>query len=148
MGLAIFASDALSSSAYATDEILYALVGVISLHSSTEANSLASNALDVSNLYLSVPVALAIATLLGIVIVSYRQVIKAYPDGGGAYVVAKDNLGTGWSLVAASALIIDYVLTVAVSVSAGVAAVMATFHEGGTPLLVEQGASILLSVLV
>jgi amino acid transporter len=125
VGLAVFASDALSSSAYATDEILIALVGMISVTAST---SMTEVSIDASNLYLCFPVALAIASLLGIVIFSYRQIIQAYPDGGGAYIVAKDNLGPACSLLAAASLLFDYILTVAVSVSAGVAAIMATFH--------------------
>lgn len=145
LGLAIFAADALSSSAYATDEVLFALVGMISL---TAANGTGENAIDVSNLYLCVPVALAIAALLAIVIVSYRQVIKAYPDGGGAYIVAKDNLGGGWALLAAAALLLDYVLTVAVSVSAGVAAILATFHATTAPQAVlEEGAATMFAAL-
>ncbi len=104
--LAVFASDALSSSAYATEEILLALVvgGSAALH-------------------LSLPAAIGIVTLLAIVVVSYSQTIHAYPNGGGAYIVAKDNLGVTAGLVAAAALLIDYVLTVAVSVAAGVAAI-------------------------
>lgn len=147
LGLAIFASDALSSSAYATDEILFALVGMISL-TAANGTTIADNAIDVSNLYLCIPVAMAIVALLGIVIVSYRQVIKAYPDGGGAYVVAKDNLGAGWSLLAAAALLLDYVLTVAVSVSAGVAAILATFHATTAPqAVVEESAAVMFAVL-
>lgn len=104
--LAVFASDALSSSAYATEEILLALIvgGSAALH-------------------LSLPAAIGIVTLLAIVVISYSQTIHAYPNGGGAYIVAKDNLGVTAGLVAAAALLIDYVLTVAVSVAAGVAAV-------------------------
>lgn len=102
--LAIFSSDAISSSAYATEEILRALlfggVGV----------SLAA-------LAWSVPVAIAVALLLAIVAISYRQVCMAYPTGGGSYSVSKANLGQLASLIAASALLIDYVLTVAVSIS-------------------------------
>jgi amino acid transporter len=101
--LAVFSSDALSSSAYATEEILRILV-------LAGAGALA----------LTLPVALAIGVLLVIVGVSYRQTIKAYPHGGGSYIVTKDNLGHGPALVAAAALLTDYVLTVAVSVSAGV----------------------------
>ena len=103
--LAIFASDALSSSAYATEEILLILVvaGAAALH-------------------LTIPISLAIAALLTVVAISYRQTIRAYPQGGGSYIVTKDNLGTIPSLLAGSALLIDYVLTVAVSISAGVAA--------------------------
>src|SRR3954468_20761663 len=101
--LAVFSSDALSSSAYATEEILRILVLA-----------------GAGALSLTLPVALAIALLLAIVAISYRQTIKAYPNGGGSYIVSKDNLGSGPALVAASALLTDYVLTVAVSISAGV----------------------------
>ena len=103
--LAVFASDALSSSSYATEEILRILV-------------LAGAAA----LALTLPVALAIGVLLAIVAISYRQTIKAYPLGGGSYIVSKDNLGTWPALVAASSLLTSYVLTVAVSISAGVLA--------------------------
>ncbi|MBI3457437.1 MAG: APC family permease [Candidatus Rokubacteria bacterium] len=105
-GLAIFASDALSSVAYATEEILLILVlaGTAALHYSTL-------------------VALGIAALIAIVVSSYRQTILAYPGGGGAYIVTRENLGRYPSLVAGAALLIDYVLTVAVSVAAGIAAV-------------------------
>jgi len=105
-GLAVFASDALSSVAYATEEILLVLIA---------AGMLA--------LSYSLPIAIAIACLVAIVTTSYRQTIYAYPQGGGAYIVSKDNLGVAPGLVAAAALLIDYVLTVAVSVAAGVAAV-------------------------
>ena len=103
--LAVFASDALSSVAYATEEILLVLVlaGTVALS-------------------YSLPIAIAIAILIAIVVSSYRQTIRAYPQGGGAYIVSKDNLGTNAGLVAGAALLIDYVLTVAVSVAAGVAA--------------------------
>ena len=104
--LATFASDALSSVAYATEEILLVLI---------LAGSVA--------LSYSLPIGVAIAVLIFIVVASYRQTILAYPQGGGAYIVSKDNLGVLPGLVAASALLIDYVLTVAVSVAAGVAAV-------------------------
>jgi len=104
--LAVFASDALSSVAYATEEILLVLI-------------LAGSAA----LSYSLPIAIAIAILIAIVVSSYRQTIRAYPQGGGAYIVSKDNLGTFAGLVAGAALLIDYVLTVAVSVAAGVAAV-------------------------
>src|SRR5438128_9526084 len=104
--LAVFASDALSSVAYATEEILLVLIlgGSVALS-------------------YSLPIAVAIAVLIAIVVSSYRQTIHAYPQGGGAYIVSKDNLGTCAGLVAGAALLIDYVLTVAVSVAAGVAAV-------------------------
>jgi amino acid transporter len=103
--LAVFASDALSSVAYATEEILLVLMmaGAVALS-------------------YSLPIGLAIAVLIAIVVTSYRQTVLAYPKGGGAYVVSKDNLGTVPGLVAAAALLIDYVLTVAVSVAAGIAA--------------------------
>jgi amino acid transporter len=104
--LAVFASDALSSVAYATEEILRVLVLA------------GSGALS-----FSLPIGMAIAALVVIVVSSYRQTIHAYPQGGGAYVVTKDNLGVAPALVAGAALLIDYVLTVAVSVAAGVAAV-------------------------
>src|SRR4051812_15496175 len=105
--LAVFSSDALSSTAYATEEILLALL---------VAGSAA--------LAYAWPISLAIAILLVIVGFSYRQTIYAYPMGGGSYIVAKDNLGIMPGLVAGAALLIDYVLTVAVSVSASVAAMI------------------------
>ena len=105
-GLAILSSDALSSVAYATEEILRVLlIG------------------GVAALGLVTPIGFVIAVTLAIVAFSYRQTIHAYPSGGGAYIVAKENLGQMPSLVAAASLLIDYVLTVAVSVAAGVAAV-------------------------
>ena len=109
-GLAVLSSDALSSVAYATEEILRVLVvgGLAALSHGT-------------------PIALLIAALLAIVAFSYRQTIHAYPNGGGAYIVSKDNLGTNAALVAAAALLIDYTLTVAVSIAAGVAAVTSAF---------------------
>ena len=103
--LAVFASDPLSSVAYATEEILLVLI-------------LAGSAA----LSYSLPVALGIAALLAVVVVSYRQTVAAYPQGGGAYLVAKDNLGIYPALAAAAALLVDYVLTVSVSVVAGIAA--------------------------
>ena len=106
IALAVFASDALSSTAYATEEILLVLI---------LAGSIA--------LSYSLPIGIGIACLIAIVVSSYRQTIRAYPQGGGAYIVSKDNLGVGPALVAAAALLIDYVLTVAVSVAAGIAAV-------------------------
>ena len=108
--LAVLSSDALSSVAYATEEILLVLVLV------------GSGALG-----LAWPVALAISALLLIVAFSYYQTVHAYPAGGGAYVVVRDNLGTLPSLVAGAALLTDYVLTVAVSTSAGVAAITSAF---------------------
>jgi amino acid transporter len=108
--LAVFSSDALSSVAYATEEILLVLV-------------LAGTAA----LIYSIPIGIAIAVLIAVVVSSYRQTILAYPQGGGAYLVTKDNLGTLPGLVAGGALLIDYVLTVAVSVAAGVAAITSAF---------------------
>ncbi len=105
VALAVFASDPLSSVAYATEEILLVL---------TLGGAAA--------LSYSLPVALGIAALLAIVVVSYRQTVAAYPQGGGAYLVAKDNLGQYPALIAAAALLVDYVLTVSVSVVAGIAA--------------------------
>ncbi|OGL03419.1 MAG: amino acid permease [Candidatus Rokubacteria bacterium RIFCSPHIGHO2_12_FULL_73_22] len=110
--LAVFASDPLSSVAYATEEILFVLI-------------LAGSAA----LSYSLPIGVGIAALILIVVTSYRQTIRAYPQGGGAYIVAKDNLGVFPSLVAGAALLIDYVLTVAVSVAAGVAAVTSAVPE-------------------
>ncbi len=104
--LAVFSSDAISSSAYATEEILIVMV---------MAGAAGSQ--------YSIPIALAIALLLGIVAFSYRQTVHAYPHGGGSYTVARENLGTQAGLIAAAALLIDYVLTVAVSISAGTAAI-------------------------
>ena len=111
-GLAVLSSDALSSVAYATEEILRVLIVV-----------------GVSALSFANPIALVIATILAVVVFSYRQTIHAYPGGGGAYIVARDNLGETAALVAAGALLIDYVLTVAVSIAAGVAAMTSAFPE-------------------
>ena len=113
-GLAVLSSDALSSVAYATEEVLRVLMvgGFAAMTFST-------------------PIAVMIAMLLGVVAFSYRQTIYAYPQGGGAYIVAKDNIGEWAGLSAAGALLIDYTLTVAVSVAAGVAAVtsaLPAFH--------------------
>jgi amino acid transporter len=109
MALATFSSDAISSTAYATEEILFV--------TAAGASSLALG-LDVL-----VPIAVVVAVLLAVVVVSYRQTIRAYPNGGGSYIVSRDNLGRLPSLVAGASLLVDYTLTVAVSVSAGVAAI-------------------------
>ena len=108
--LAVFASDMLSSSAYATEEILLILL---------LAAATSTNAFD-----LSIPIAIAISALVIIVALSYSQVIRGYPNGGGSYAVAKANLGTAASLVAGASLVVDYTLTVAVSTAAGVAAII------------------------
>ena len=109
-GLAVFASDALSSTAYATEEILLVLAVAFAFGQGYAFHYV-------------VPITFAIVAVLIIVAISYRQTIFAYPSGGGAYIVAKDNLGTTPGLIAAAALLVDYVLTVSVSISAGVAAI-------------------------
>ncbi|HUS21771.1 MAG TPA: hypothetical protein VMZ66_07160, partial [Aeromicrobium sp.] len=104
-GLPVFASDNISSSAYATEEIMrvLALAGA-------------------GALVLTMPITIVVVLVLAIVLTSYRQTITAYPKGGGSYIVASDNLGTLPGLTAAAAILTDYVLTVAVSIAAGVAA--------------------------
>ncbi|MEO6469176.1 MAG: amino acid permease, partial [Acidimicrobiia bacterium] len=110
IALAVFSSDAISSTAYATEEILF----VVALGSS-------SLALGLNTL---IPLSIAVALILAIVVTSYRQTIFAYPSGGGSYVVSRENLGEMPSLVAGASLLVDYILTVAVSISAGVAAIV------------------------
>lgn len=110
VGLAVFASDALSSTAYATQEILFILAA---------AGTVAFG--------YAFPIAIAIVLLLAIVTLSYEQTIHAYPGGGGAYIVARDNLGVLPALVAGAALLTDYILTVAVSISSGVAQITSAF---------------------
>jgi amino acid transporter len=110
VGLAVFASDALSSNAYATQEIL-----VILAAAGTAAFGYVF------------PISIVIVALLAIVVISYEQIIHAYPNGGGAYVVAYDNLGKSPALVAAAALLTDYILTVSVSVSSGVAQIVSAY---------------------
>ena len=109
VALAVFSSDALSSTAYATEEILLVL-------------AVAAAFGNAGAFAYVIPLSICIALLLAIVTISYRQTIHAYPTGGGAYIVAKENLGTTAGLVAGASLLIDYVLTVSVSISAGVAA--------------------------
>lgn len=121
IGLAVFASDALSSSAYATQEMLIIL-------------ALAGGGAAV--FAISIPLAIAIAVLLTIVTISYRQTIHAYPNGGGAYIVARDNLGELPAQIAGAALLTDYILTVAVSISAGVEQITSGF-QGLLPYRVE-----------
>lgn len=110
IGLAVFSSDALSSVAYSTQEMLVilAFAGTAAFH-------------------LSIPIALAIVGLLLILTLSYEQTIHAYPGGGGAYIVARDNLGEFPALIAAAALLTDYTLTVAVSISSSVAQIVSAF---------------------
>jgi amino acid transporter len=109
-GLAVLSSDALSSVAYATDFILATLVVA-----------------GAGAFVYAIPISLVIATLLAIVAFSYRQTIHAYPTGGGAYIVAKENIGDNAGLIAAASLLVDYTLTVAVSISAGVLAITSAF---------------------
>ncbi|MFN8371413.1 MAG: hypothetical protein U0694_00840 [Anaerolineae bacterium] len=119
VGLAVFASDALSSTAYATEEILI----ILSIFASSAALGVHSNMWDPTiagtQLAYSIPIAIAIAILLTVVTISYRQTIYAYPNGGGAYIVARDNLGEVPAQIAGAALLTDYILTVAVSISSG-----------------------------
>lgn len=110
VGLAVFASDALSSTAYATQEILVILA--------------AAGTMAFGYVF---PISIAIVALLAVVAISYEQTIHAYPDGGGAYIVARDNLGEIPALMAAAALLTDYILTVAVSVSSGVAQIVSAY---------------------
>ena len=107
IALAVFASDTVSSVAYATQEILIVLATAAAIY-------------GVSIFWYSIPISIAIVLLLAILTISYRQTIYAYPSGGGAYIVARDNLGEVPAMVAAAALLTDYILTVAVSVSSGV----------------------------
>ena len=107
IALAVFASDAISSTAYATEEILHVLVPVA-----------ADDALDSL-----VPISLIVMVMLAVVVTSYRQTIHAYPTGGSSYVVSRENLGERPALIAGASVLVDYVLTVAVSISAGVAAI-------------------------
>ena len=112
VALAVFASDAISSTAYASEEILVVLVPATGL-------AVALNQL--------IPISIIVMVLLVLVISSYRQTIHAYPSGGGSYVVSRENLGEKPALVAGASLLVDYILTVAVSVSAGVAAITSAF---------------------
>jgi amino acid transporter len=112
VGLAVFASDALSSTAYATQEILVILA--------------AAGTIAFGYVF---PISIVIIGLLAIVVISYEQIIHAYPNGGGAYVVAYDNLGHFPALVAAAALLTDYILTVSVSVSSGVAQIISAYPQ-------------------
>jgi amino acid transporter len=125
-GLPILASDAISSVAYAVDEILWALIPAIGLLS-----------------YLWVPeIAGVIIFLLLVLTISYRQIVEAYPGGGGAYIVAKENLKPFYGLVVGASLSIDYVLTVAVSISAGSAAIISAF-----PSLQEYRVGIAITII-
>jgi amino acid transporter len=115
VALPVFASDAISSTAYATEEILIVFLTMAAIGLAAFDNL--------------VPIAIMVVILLAIVVNSYRQTINAYPHGGGSYIVAKDNLGKYPSLVSGSAMLVDYILTVAVSVSGGVAAIVSAFND-------------------
>jgi amino acid transporter len=130
VGLAVFASDALSSTAYATQEMLAVLAVV-----GTAAFGLA------------IPMSFVVVILLALVVASYEQTIHAYPNGGGAYIVARDNLGETPAAIAGSALLIDYVLTVAVSISAGVAQIVSAF-PALLPFRVELAVALVLLVML
>lgn len=112
LALPIFASDALSSTAYATQAILLNLM-IAGPHA----------------LHLTLPISVAIVVLLWIVVISYTQTVYAYSQGGGTYIVSRENLGTHWGLVAAAAILTDYVLTVAVSITSGVQQITSFFPE-------------------
>ncbi len=126
VGLAVFASDALSSTAYATQEILVILA--------------AAGTLAFGYVF---PISIAIIILLAIVTISYEQTIHAYPDGGGAYIVARDNLGEFPALIAAASLLTDYILTVSVSIASGVAQITSAF-----PVLYEYRAAIAVAFIM
>jgi amino acid transporter len=112
VALPVFASDAISSTAYATEEILIVLAGA---------------AVGGTLIHFSLGLSIAVAGLLAIVALSYQQTIHAYPSGGGSYIVSSENLGRFPGMTAAASLMIDYVMTVAVSVASGVAAVTSAF---------------------
>lgn len=120
IGLAVFSSDAISSTAYATQEILLVLVPIGGMAVIAQS--------DYTFGFLT-PIAILVAALLAIVANSYRQTIHAYPDGGGAYVVSRENLGEVPSLVAGGSLLVDYVLTVSVSIAAGTQAIYSAVPE-------------------
>ena len=128
IALPVFASDAISSTAYATDEILVVLLGQAAIGAAAWK-------------YLT-PLALVVCVLLVIVVLSYRQTIHAYPSGGGSYIVSKENLGRIPSLVAGASLLVDYILTVAVSVAAGVLAI-----TSAVPALSDHRVSISLLMI-
>jgi amino acid transporter len=131
VGLAIFSSDAVASSAFATQEILHVLVPVAGM----------------AALGYLTPMSLLVVALLAIVVFSYRQTIHAYPNGGGSYIVSKDNLGTLPGLVAGASLLVDYTLTVAVSIAAGTAAITSAIeplrgHAVATAVLLLAGLAL------
>jgi amino acid transporter len=129
VALAVFSSDPISSTAYATEEMLLVLVVA-----------------GTAAIGLALPLAAGVVVLLFILVLSYRQVIAAYPQGGGAYMVARDNLGGLFAAVCAAALLVDYVLTVAVSVSAGTAA-LASAIDVLQPWRVELSVAFILLLM-
>jgi amino acid transporter len=128
--LATFSSDNLSSVAYATELIMFSLLSA-----------------GAATFWLVMPISGLIVTIFLIIVISYRQTIRAYPGGGGSYIVAKDNLGTGAGLIAAAALLTDYVLTVSVSVAAGIAAVLSAFPGAFDALRVPLSVAAILLVM-
>ena len=128
--LATFSSDNLSSVAYATELIMFSLL-----------------AAGAGAFWLVMPISGLIVTIFLIIVISYRQTIRAYPSGGGSYIVAKENLGQGAGLVAAAALLTDYVLTVSVSVAAGIAAVLSAFPGALDELRVPLSVGAILLVM-
>lgn len=133
--LAVFSSDALSSTAYATEEILLVL-------------AVAAYATQGKSFSYVIPVTIGIAVLLVIVAISYRQTIHAYPSGGGAYIVAKENLGTMPGLIAGASLLVDYVLTVSVSIAAGVAAITSAVQGTGLAWLNDHKVALCIFFIV
>src|SRR6266852_9958510 len=129
--LAVLSSDAISSVAYATEAIVFTVVAAGS-----------------GNLGVTLPISFAIVALLSIVAISYRQTIPAYPNGGGSYIVAKDNLGTLAGLVAAASLLIDYVLTVSVSIAAGVQNLASLFTVLGPYIVIIDVALVIVVTIV
>ncbi len=134
VALAVLSSDALSSVAYATEEILLVLAA-------------AAVATQGGSFHYLVPISLAIVVLLWVVVLSYRQTIYAYPSGGGAYIVARENLGTTAALTAGAALLVDYTLTVAVSVAAGVAAVTSAVQGTSLSFLAAHPVALCLGAI-
>ena len=129
--LAVFSSDNLSSVAYATEAIMFTLL-----------------AAGTAAFWLTIPISILIVAVLGIIVVSYRQTIRAYPNGGGSYIVAKENLGQSAGLVAAAALLVDYVLTVSVSVAAEVAAITSAFPGLSSDVRVPVATACILAVML
>jgi amino acid transporter len=129
--LSTFSSDNLSSVAYATELIMFSLF-----------------AAGAAAFWQVMPISILIVTIFVIIVISYRQTIRAYPSGGGSYIVAKDNLGTLPALLAAAALLTDYVLTVSVSVAAGIAAILSAFPGQVDALRVPLGVAAILFVML